>query len=382
MPEKQVPNQEATLRSFVGSRLRTARQFWGLTIKDLAELVSASPSFVSMLERGQREPGTTLLEALSEELRFAPSYFYAESRADRIAPQQCHFRKRKSASKRLQSRARGHAQLLADLLAYLERYLGLPKVNIPQVDPSADSESVAQACRAYWGIRPNAIIRRITRLAENSGAVVLDIVQSSELKIDAFSVDIRRPLILLNWEKQSSSREIFNAAHEIGHLVMHGGRVTGDDKTEAEANAFASAFLLPADSFRREFPRKLDWPAIFEIKQRRHVSAAAIVRRGYDLGLIGASDYRRAYKHIRYRGWHKGEPYEPPKETPEILPGALALLEKRHGKPTARVASDLGWHAGVFEKITGIAATDSRPKAEVTSIANWRGGLKKRTQEL
>jgi len=42
-------------------------------------------------------------------------------------------------------------------------------------------------------------------------------------------------------------------AHELGHLVCHTQRVTGSMETEREADAFASAFLVPARTFSREF---------------------------------------------------------------------------------------------------------------------------------
>ena len=151
---------------------------------------------------------------------------------------------------------------------------------------------------------------------------------------------------------------------------MHEGTETGDKLTEAEANAFASALLLPARSFRLEFPRHLDWNVIFEIKRRRRVSAAAIVRRAYDLGLLGAADYRKAYKYIRYRGWHKGEPFEPDKEHPEIVPKAFEMMAAK-GHPAANIARDLGWRSDVFERVAGVKIAQEAV-AKVTSISDWR----------
>jgi Zn-dependent peptidase ImmA (M78 family) len=57
------------------------------------------------------------------------------------------------------------------------------------------------------------------------------------------------------------------------------------------------------------------------------VSAAAIVRRAYDLGLIGAVEYRKAYKYMAWKNWPTtGEPEEPTIQEPELLGSALQSL--------------------------------------------------------
>lgn len=53
-------------------------------------------------------------------------------------------------------------------------------------------------------------------------------------------------MIFLNVHK-SAERLRFDLAHELGHLVMHGGSLhvePGKEKEQA-ANDFASAFLMP-----------------------------------------------------------------------------------------------------------------------------------------
>ncbi|WP_445083824.1 ImmA/IrrE family metallo-endopeptidase [Candidatus Vondammii sp. HM_W22] len=68
-------------------------------------------------------------------------------------------------------------------------------------------------------------------------------------------------LIIRSTAKTAPTRLRFDTAHERGHLVMHIRIVTGDTGTEAQANRFASAFLLPRRDFVREFPRsrRIDW---------------------------------------------------------------------------------------------------------------------------
>ena len=76
-------------------------------------------------------------------------------------------------------------------------------------------------------------------------------------------------IIVLNVARTSTSRWIFDVAHEMGHFVLHVGRETGSKETEAQANSFASALLLPRKTFSREFRAKsFSWAHVFELKRR------------------------------------------------------------------------------------------------------------------
>ena len=89
----------------------------------------------------------------------------------------------------------------------------------------------------------------------------------------------------------------FDIAHELGHLVLHEGHVTGDRKTESEANRFASAFLLPRSTFVKVFPKRgtrIDWAGIRALKLEFQVSKAAILYRAKSLELLDDDQYRGA----------------------------------------------------------------------------------------
>ncbi len=138
------------------------------------------------------------------------------------------------------------------------------------------------------------------------------------------------------------------------------------------ANSFASAFLLPRRGFIREFPRppvgywpRSYWQDLFEFKRRWRVSVAAIVRRAFDLRMIDAAQYQRAYKFMSGRGWlRQGEPAatEPEMEVPELLPRSLSLLASRCGISQSDIASALHWKLHVLEKVSGIPIVESLPK--------------------
>ena len=71
--------------------------------------------------------------------------------------------------------------------------------------------------------------------------------------------EVGGPAVVVNtWERLPVETWIFSAAHELGHLLMHLGaydvhQVAEDNKEEAQANQFASHFLMPDGAFRREW---------------------------------------------------------------------------------------------------------------------------------
>ena len=89
-------------------------------------------------------------------------------------------------------------------------------------------------------------------LLENKGVLVCRLVIPDE-KAEAFSFwNGNKALVFLSSEKTSCSRARFDAAHELGHLILHrwAGLEDLEDKKilkriEHEANLFAGAFLLP-----------------------------------------------------------------------------------------------------------------------------------------
>jgi Zn-dependent peptidase ImmA (M78 family) len=76
-----------------------------------------------------------------------------------------------------------------------------------------------------------------------------------------------RPVVVLSTEKTDRARSRFEAAHALGHLIMHGEQIWGVAELEKQAHTFAAALAPRADQIRDPLPQTVDWPRLFALKQ-------------------------------------------------------------------------------------------------------------------
>lgn len=142
---------------------------------------------------------------------------------------------------------------------------------------------------------------------------------------------------------KSVERGRFDAAHELGHLVMHGSdRECSGPEAERQANDFASAFLMPAASVIGHMPAGAHVDQILKGKRIWKVSAMALTYRMHDLGLLTDWQYRSACTELSKRGYRRDEPEGMKKrETSQVLTKVFRGLRSTGVKP-AVVAAELG----------------------------------------
>lgn len=310
-------------------RLTLARELRGQTKAELAERVGKSAAAISQFEGGSKticRPDPKTLAALALALGVPLGFFTRKTSDKALHVDACHFRSLRSASQRERRKLLARGSLLCDLLGVLEEHVDLPAEQISCVATTVHSveeiEEHAVSVRTSWGLGLGPI-GNVVNLLESRGVLVTHIPGGCE-DVDAFSTwHDGRPLVFLVMEKGSTSRTRFDACHELGHLVMHADVTPGSPELERQANRFASAFLLPRESFLVECPRWLDWEHFYELKRRWKVSVAALVKRAYDLGRLSEPTYRRAYMHLNKTGERQQERDEPPVEMPTLLGNAI-----------------------------------------------------------
>ena len=360
MRNLEIDSEQRTLSpsaSFWGERLQLVREFRSMTQKEMGFQLGVSHAVVSDYEKGKRFPSREMLVKISDQTGFLPEFFLNRLN-DPFTETQCSFRHRRNTPERLKSQVRAHATLLGIIVSSLKIMLRFPALNVPAIPAGTQEEieSAAESVRKFWNLDLNSPILQVGRVIERAGVVIIPSAVDTT-RIDAFSRYGANSLIFLNRGTGSRpSRWNFDLAHEFGHLVMHRNMPTGSIETERAADSFASAFLLPRTAFSREFrTRQFSWSLVFDLKQRWHVSAAAIIRRGRDLGLLDDISYRRAFQYMSFKKWRiEGEPFEPVFQEPELFTTALDYLGKGVKKTLQDLCRELCFTPEVFTQITGM----------------------------
>lgn len=316
---------------FFPARLRMARELRGLTQAKVAAASGLSAAAVSQFESGAVHPRTDTRRELADALVVPPDFF-AET------PPATHdgfFRSLRRTRVSDRRRARALALIVHDMA------LGspLPRADIPRVpitDLDAPTQLVADAAmtlRRTWQV-PDGPVGNVVRLLEEHGALVVRLPLATA-DVDAFSLPFDdRPVVVLGADKNDAGRSRFDAAHELGHLVMHGQQVWGLKEVETQAHKFAAAFLMPEDQIRPYLPERADWAILFDLKQHWRVSLAALLMRARDLGVMSPSQYLTGVKYMSARGWRMLEPVplgstEVPDLTLKVLRGQSKVLRSR-----------------------------------------------------
>ena len=338
--------------TFNPTRLVLARNRRGLSMKQLAEDVGIQPRSISGLEKGEFGPSENTAKELAQRLRFPIEFFYGTD-IDAPPRHSVSFRalSRMPASERNAALgACGIALLLND---WIEHRFNLPTADLPDL-AGEEPEAAAETVRADWqlGYRP---IKNMIHVLESRGVRVFSLAEDTR-RIDAFSFwRADTPFVFLN-TKKSAERSRFDAAHELGHLVLHRhGGPTGQE-AEAEANAFASALLMPASSVYGTVRWAVGVTQLIKLKKKWNVSAAALAYRLWKLKLLSDWNYRSVC--IEMAPYRKEEPDPSPREQSQVLQKVFDSLDK-DGITRADAANELGVYRRELEELVfGLAVVD------------------------
>jgi Zn-dependent peptidase ImmA (M78 family) len=249
----------------------------------------------------------------------------------------------------------------------------LPPVNLPgfvggEIEPGVfpnDPIAAARALRKAWrlGAEP---IPHLVRTIENQGivAVLVPFAENEVARIDAFStLSLSRPIIVLSPDRANDIyRHRFTAAHELGHLVMHGELAGGDPALEREADRFAAEFLTPSLVIQDLLPRRIDFRKLNQLSEQWGVSIKSLIYRSREVGLLSDATARRAYiqlNQLSEQGVIATQPvYQFPGEVPSLLRRAVEMAEA-NGVTIASLAQELAWKPAQVRRMLGDA--DERP---------------------
>lgn len=309
---------------FNPQRLTLGRKRRKITARALAITIGVSPVTISRLENGANEPEHDTVDALASALNFPREFFFAED-LEELPADAASFRSLSSMSAKERD-----AALSAGVIAYLfhdwvaERF-NLPQGDVPEVHADAQPEAAARIVRSQWGLGEQPISSMV-KLLESKGVAVFSLCEDTK-NVDAFSCwRGERPFVFLNTFK-SAERSRFDAAHELGHLVMHRHGAPQDSRqAESEADKFASAFLMPADDVASRIRYVPSLESLIKYKRRWGVSVAALNYRLHKLGIVSEWQNRSLNVELSTRGYRRQEPEGLPPETSALWPQIFTEL--------------------------------------------------------
>ncbi|KAB8161852.1 ImmA/IrrE family metallo-endopeptidase [Streptomyces sp. 3MP-14] len=359
--------------AFDPARLTQARRLAEMTKKDVAISLGVTPAAVGQYETGVSKPRPDLIPRLAETLGVPATFFLVGRPANRLDASMAHFRSLRSTPKSQRERALAFAEQIWELTYALEQRVQLPFVDLPgfaggEVHPGAelptDPVAAAQELRLRWGLGDGPVTHLVRRM-ESHGIVVVTPPASdpSASTVDAFSTRAARPLVILTANRADDVfRHRFTAAHELGHLVLHGD-ATGDSRQEKEADAFAAEFLTPQASILSLLPKRMDFTCLSELRQIWGVSIHSLVYRCREVGLISDATTSRAYQRLRAL---EGQPGFSPEsvsnyagEQPSLLRQAFDLAAQEANLSVGKLAHELAWTTTRVRELLGVQ--DQRP---------------------
>ena len=310
-----------------GQRLELARKRAGFSLRRLSAALGGQPSHqtIRKYEIGETTPNSSVLVALAKCLGVSVDFLMSDQ-VQVLAGVE--FRKRASTS------AKDRARIQAEIMDQVDRYLTVeerlaldtvhwtPPVQPVRLTDEADAEKVADRVRDAWDLGEDPI-PNLTELLEERGLKVFVVsLPSSVSGLTCWAVRPddggQVPVIVVN-RNHCLERRRFTLANELAHRLLD---ADASVNVERAANRFAGAFLAPAGHLRNQVSsarhpgrRQMSYDEVIRLKRFYRVSAAALLVRLHQIGVLSESAMRYAFQTFA-NGWRKSEP-EPLEEMTE-----------------------------------------------------------------
>lgn len=340
---------------FVPSRLVFARRRAGMARTHLAAILQVADKTVQRWENGIEEPTLERRAALARALNVLPEFF-GMYEIDPLQAEAVSFRALTKMTARERDRAISAGKQGVEIMEWIEQRFTLPANDIPPLT-DRDPEVAAEMLRAAWDLGSGPI-RHLLATMELHGVRIMSIAADFR-DVDAFSFYHRgTPFMFLDTSK-TAERLRFDAAHELGHLCIHGAHaVPHGREAETAANQFASALLMPRNDV---LATGLSSPSVAQIiraKARWNVSATALASRLHSLGFMTDWTYRSTLVELSKRGFRSAEPGSTlTHESSQVLSKVLVGL-RGQGLTIRQIAAQFGLTPeGLTEYMFGLAMT-------------------------
>lgn len=346
------------------TRLVLARKLRGVTLAELGRITTLSTQTINRYENGRQEPTDDSLEKLSEALELPVDFFFGPE-IDPVPVEAVSFRALSKTPAFRRDAVMAATEIATQISDWIAERYHLPEVDVPSYWVDSETlgpEDVALKVRANWGLGSHPIPNMV-HLLEAHGIRVFSLARQVR-EIDAFCFFRNGiPFIFIDTGK-TAERQRFDAAHELGHLVMHQGseRLQGRE-IERQADRFAAALLMPRNDVLARKLRNASVGRIVQEQRRWGVAAMALTHRLFELGQLTEWGYRSCCIELSKRGFRNSEPGS------SLVPESSQVF--------AKVFSHLrGSRSGVKEIIKDLHITTEEFNRHVFSLATTvHGGV-------
>lgn len=329
----------------IASNLRRLRLQKQLSQEELADRAGLSTPAYRNIEANKSMPRVNTLEALADALDVRIQ--------DLVIPVPELHRVRFRSLKRLNTRF----QILTEAAQWLANYRELEEMLDQSVEyklrdfhsrrmknTKDRAKRAAAEVRRQLGLNDEEPVRDICGLLETNGIKILPMQVASDAFFGlSIAADDGGPAITVNtWERISVERWIFTGAHELSHLVLHlnsfdVGQTQEEKEEEVEANIFGSYFLMPEESFKKEWNETYGLSLVdrvLKVKRMFRVSYRTVLYRvaqtsGNEIWSHFQNEYRRRYGRTLLKqdepdaldsdAWHAGYPEDSRAGEPDNL---------------------------------------------------------------
>lgn len=358
---------------FDRGRLTQARQLAAMTKRALADRIGVTAAAIGQYELGLTKPRPELIGPLAEVLGVPPQFFLGGRPHARLDASMAHFRSLRATRAYQRAKAISFTELAWELTYALEKRVQLPWIDLPGfaggevhsgTELPRDPAAAAQALRVHWDLGTGPISHLVRRMEAHGIVAVTPPADEDATTVDAFSTSrLPRPVAVLTPNRADNVyRHRFSAAHELGHLVLHGDTAPGDMQQEREADTFAAEFLTPRNSILPALPGRADLGKLVELQREWGVSVKSLLYRCRELGLLSDSASSRAHQRLHLLANQPGFRADPasayPGEQPAMLSRAFDLASD-NGLTIQALAEELAWPLPWVRMLLGVA--DQRP---------------------
>lgn len=269
------------------------RNIKGLNQAEIANQIGISRVAYSSIESGKSEPRVNTLMKIAD--------IFNVSIQDLLTPitklKSLRFRTKKQLPQKDKNKLE---QIIIDFASWLKDYNELEKLlkidekNIIDNIPGSNPKEFVKKTRTLFNLNDKEPIFNIFSILSAKAGVKVYLKNAGISSFFGFSVSKEDggPAIFVNtFDLISLERQIFTAAHEFGHLLMHeksykNNKDIENEKEEKDANTFAGYFLMPHDAFIHEWNNNsgLHWfDNILKTKRHFRVSYRTIIQRLNDM---------------------------------------------------------------------------------------------------